>query len=71
MRDPRLEKLADVIVNYSVGVKPGQVVRISSPAVATPLVLEVYRSVVRATIRPATLLRRVAPALYTACGPHA
>src|SRR5215217_1075068 len=58
MRDPRLEKLADVIVNYSVGVKPGQVVRISSPAVATPLVLEIYRSVVRAGGHP---LVRVSP----------
>jgi aminopeptidase len=58
MRDPRLEKLADVIVNYSVGVKPGQVVRISSPAVATPLVLELYRSVVRAGGNP---LVRVTP----------
>src|SRR5688500_1081806 len=58
MRDPRLEKLADVIVNYSVGVKPGQVVRVSSPAVATPLVLELYRSVVRAGGHP---LVRVTP----------
>jgi aminopeptidase len=58
MRDPRLEKLADVIVNYSVGVKPGQVVRISSPAIATPLVLEIYRSVVRAGGHP---LVRVSP----------
>ena len=37
MRDPRLEKLADVLVNYSVGVKPGQLVRISSPAPALNL----------------------------------
>ena len=38
MRDPRLENLADVIVNYSAGVKRGQIVRISGPAVASPLV---------------------------------
>ena len=48
MRDPRLEKLADVLVNYSVGVKPGQLVRISSPAIAAPLVVELYRKVVAA-----------------------
>ena len=47
MRDPRLEKLADVLVNYSVGVKPGQLVRISGPPLAEPLVMELYRKVAR------------------------
>src|SRR5690348_9673295 len=37
MRDLRLEKLADVLVNYSVGVKPNQLVRISGPPIAQPL----------------------------------
>src|SRR3954464_8962007 len=48
MRDPRLEKLADVLVNYSVGVKKDQVVRISGPPVAEPLIVELYRKVVAA-----------------------
>ena len=48
MRDPRLEKLADVLVNYSVGVKADQLVRISGPPVAQPLVVEIYRKVLAA-----------------------
>jgi aminopeptidase len=45
MRDPRITKLADVLVNYSVGVKPGQSVRITGDPVCTPLVLELYRKI--------------------------
>lgn len=52
MRDPRLEKLAAVLVHYSTGVRPGQLVRISSPAVAAPLVVELYRQVVAAGGHP-------------------
>ncbi len=52
MRDPRLEKLAGVLVNYSVGVKPGQLVRISGPPVAQPLILELYRKAVEAGGHP-------------------
>ena len=39
MRDPRFTRLADVLVNYSVGVKKGQLVRISGPPVSHPLVV--------------------------------
>lgn len=52
MRDPRLEKLADVIVNYSVGVKKDQLVRISGSPVAAPLITEVYRKVLAAGGNP-------------------
>src|SRR5690242_10829328 len=52
MRDPRLENLADVLVNYSVGVKKGQSVRISGAPVAEPLVIELYRKVVEAGGHP-------------------
>ncbi len=52
MRDPRLEKLADVLVNYSVAVKKDQVVRVSGPPLAQPLVAEVYRKVVAAGGHP-------------------
>jgi aminopeptidase len=48
MRDPRLEKLADVLVNYSVGVKKDNVVRISGPPLAQPLIAELYRKVLAA-----------------------
>src|SRR3954468_6331182 len=58
MRDPRLEKLADVLVNYSVGVKPGQLVRISGPPLAEPLIVELYRKVVAAGGNPVV---RMAP----------
>ena len=52
MRDPRLEKLADVLVNYSVGVRKGQTVRISGEPVAQPLVVELYRKVLQAGGNP-------------------
>ncbi len=52
MLDPRLVKLADVLVNYSVGVKSGQLVRITGAPVSAPLVLEVYRKVIQAGGHP-------------------
>ncbi len=52
MRDPRLEKLADVIVNYSTGVKPGDLVRLTAPTVAEPLLVELFRKVVAAGGHP-------------------
>jgi aminopeptidase len=52
MRDPRLGKLADVLVNYSVGVKPGQLVRISGPPVAQPLIIELFRKTTAAGGHP-------------------
>jgi aminopeptidase len=58
MRDPRLEKLADVLVNYSVGVKPNQLVRINGSPIALPLILELYRKVLAAGAHPAV---RMAP----------
>jgi len=52
MRDPRLEKMAAVLVNFSVGVKPGQVVRLSGPSVAEPLIIELYRQTIKAGGHP-------------------
>lgn len=52
MRDPRLTRLADVLVNYSVGVKRGQTVRLAGPELAAPLLTELYRAVVRAGGHP-------------------
>ncbi|MCC7204963.1 MAG: aminopeptidase, partial [Phycisphaeraceae bacterium] len=48
MRDPRLAKLAQVLVHYSTGVKPGQLVRISGEPVATPLIEAIYEEVIKA-----------------------
>lgn len=52
MRDHRLSKLADVLVNYSVGVKPGQLVRLSGPPVAAPLLVELFHATVVAGGNP-------------------
>ncbi|MGE0608822.1 MAG: aminopeptidase [Pirellulales bacterium] len=48
MNDPRLQKLADVLVNYSTAVKPGDIVRLTGAAIARPLLVELYRAVLRA-----------------------
>jgi aminopeptidase len=53
MTDPRLNQLAKVITSYSIGVKPGQLVRISGPSVAEPLIVELYRELVAAGAHPA------------------
>jgi aminopeptidase len=42
MKDARIEKLADLLVNYSVAVKPGQKVAIRGSVYAEPLVRQVY-----------------------------
>jgi len=52
MRDPRLARLAQVLVDFSAGVRPGQVVRISGPSVAEPLIVELYRHVIMAGGHP-------------------
>jgi aminopeptidase len=48
MSDPRVAKLGDLLVNYSLGLEPGQLVRIDAGTVAAPLVTEAYRSALRA-----------------------
>ncbi len=48
MTDPRIEKLADVLVNYSVGVKRGDKVGIQGSAVAEPLLKAIYVKVLKA-----------------------
>jgi aminopeptidase len=54
MTDPRVAKLADLLVNYSLELGPGQLVRIDGATVATPLVTEIYRSALRAGANPRT-----------------
>src|SRR3712207_401858 len=48
MRDPRLDRLADVIVSYSTAVKPGDVVRLTGEPVAGPLMEAIYERLIRA-----------------------
>ncbi|MCA9187722.1 MAG: aminopeptidase, partial [Planctomycetales bacterium] len=50
--DPRLDKLADVLVNYSTQVQPGNLVRISGSAVSRPLLVAIYRKVLAAGGHP-------------------
>ena len=52
MGDPRIDKLANVLVIYSVAVKRGDVVRISGSSAALLLVRAVYREVVVAGGHP-------------------
>ncbi|OHB85452.1 MAG: peptidase M29 [Planctomycetes bacterium RBG_16_64_12] len=52
MYDPRLDRLADVLVNYSTAVRPGDLVRLSGPPVARPLVVALYRAVLNAGGHP-------------------
>jgi aminopeptidase len=56
MRNPRVERLADLIVNYSLGLGAGDVIRIDGYAVAEPLALELYRAALRAGANPYTHL---------------
>ena len=54
MSDPRLAKLADLLVNYSLELASGQTVRIDAATIAAPLVTEVYRHALRAGAHPRT-----------------
>ena len=52
MIDPRAEKLAKVLVNYSVNVQPDDKVAIMGHLIAQPLLAEIYRQVLRAGGHP-------------------
>ncbi|MEM9372674.1 MAG: aminopeptidase [Planctomycetota bacterium] len=52
MRDPRLDKLADVLVTYSTRVRKGDLVMINADVVAMPLIEAVYERVLRAGGHP-------------------
>jgi len=57
MSDPRINKLAQVLVKYSTEVKEKELVAITGTPLATPLINEVYREVLRAGAYPYTLIR--------------
>jgi len=57
MHDPRVEKLAQVLVNYSVGVKPGDKVMIQSGAIAAPLVKAILAEVLKAGGHPLSVIQ--------------
>jgi len=56
MTDPRIKKLADLLVTYSVEIKPGEWVYITGKTLAEPLVNEVTRAVLEAGGLPTVIL---------------
>ncbi len=54
MNDPRVKKLANLLVNYCITVKPGDRVLINTGFPGLPLVTEVYREIIRAGGHPMT-----------------
>jgi aminopeptidase len=47
MKDPRIEKLARLLTEYSVNLKPRDIVAINGEAIAAPLIRECYRAALR------------------------
>lgn len=47
MKDPRIEKFADVLVKYSVAIKKGETLLVNAPVLAEPLAKEIYRAALR------------------------
>ena len=47
MRDPRLDRLGDLVAGYSLDLQPGEVVRIEGDAVAEELLYSIYRAALR------------------------
>ena len=54
MTDPRVERLADLLTDYSLALREGQVVRIDSLDAGSPLVLALYGAALRAGALPYT-----------------
>lgn len=57
MRDPRLDRLAAVIVDYSCAVRPGQIVRLTGEPVALPLLTALYEKLIRTGAHPVLRLQ--------------
>ena len=51
-QDPRIARMAEVLVRYSLGVQPGWRVCISSNPLAAPLIAAVYRETLAAAFPP-------------------
>ena len=54
MSDPRVARLGELLIDYSLSLQPGQLVRIDGATVAAPLVTELYRYALRAGAYPRT-----------------
>ncbi len=54
MRDPRIEKLAELIAGYSLDLQEGQVYRIDGEDVSAPLAVALYAAAIRRGAHPYT-----------------
>jgi aminopeptidase len=54
MNDPRISKLADVLINYSVKLKKNQLLLLSSTELAAPLIREIYKQAILLGAHPFT-----------------
>ncbi len=52
MRDPRLERLAEILIHHSLRLRRGDLFRISGPALAAPLITAVYRQALQVGANP-------------------
>jgi aminopeptidase len=50
--DPRIARLGELVVDYSLGLQPGKVLRVDAPPVAAPLAVEIYRAALAAGAHP-------------------
>lgn len=57
MKDPRHQKLAALLVNYSIGVQPGEKIAVEGNALSLPLLTEIYREVLKAGGLPSIIWR--------------
>ena len=57
MRDPRIAHVADILVNYSTRLQPGEEVLIEGSTAAEPMLLEIYRAALRAGAHPLLLVQ--------------
>lgn len=66
MRDPRVDKLAQLIVNYSLQLQKGEYVLISGSVVTSPLMVAMYREALKAGAHPEVipLLEELPEILY-------
>lgn len=50
--DPRIERLGELVVSYSLDVREGEILRIDTPVVAAPLALALYKAALKVGARP-------------------
>ena len=56
MREPRIDRLAEVLVQYSTGVKRGELVSMVGPPITEPLILALYREVLKVGGHPIVVM---------------